>query len=199
MLDFFTLKPYIPNSIYEELLGILIEYRIITKVRLAHFMAQCSHESGNFKNVEENLNYSESTLLRVFPKYFNPDTAKSCARNPKLIANKVYANRLGNGPEDSGDGWKYRGRGFIQLTGKNNYAYFDKVCEDDIINNPDLVATKYALKSSAWFWHSNGLNDLADRGMDVETIRLITRRINGGYNGLVERVMLTNKFHDILK
>lgn len=199
MLDFSNLKDKIPNNIYEELLGILIEYRIITRARLAHFLAQCHHESGNFKHIEENLNYSESALLRVFPKYFNIDTAKSYARNPKLIANKVYANRLGNGQEDSGDGWKYRGRGFIQLTGKNNYAYFDKVCDDDIINNPDLVATKYALKSSAWFWHSNNLNELADRGMDIETSKLITKRINGGFNGLAERTMLIDKYYNILK
>lgn len=199
MLDFSNLKNNVPNNIYEELLGTLIEYRIITKVRLIHFMAQCSYESNNFKNIEENLNYSESALLRVFPKYFNPDTAKSYARNPKLIANKVYANKLGNSSEDSGDGWNYRGRGFIQLTGKNNYAYFDKVCDEDIISNPDLVAAKYPLKSSAWFWHSNGLNELADRGIDVETIRIITKRINGGYTGLSERSMLTNKFYGILK
>lgn len=198
MLDFSNLKSVLPDSLYTELLSILIEYRINTKNRLSHFIAQCSHESANFKYVEENLNYSSESLLKVFPKYFSAETVNQYARNPKAIANKVYANRLGNGDENSGDGWRYRGRGFIQLTGKNNYSYFDKVCEDNILDIPDLVATKYALKSSAWFWYSNNLNELSDKGVDAETIKLVTKRVNGGYNGLAERALLTNKYYKLI-
>lgn len=167
---------------------------ITTKLRKAHLLAQLEHES-NLKPVEENLNYSEAGLLRVFSKYFNADTAKEYARKPEAIANIVYANRMGNGDTSSGDGWRYRGRGFIQLTGKNNYTALSKDTGIDYINNPDLLLREAdAMISALWFWKKNNLNRYADRN----DIKGLTRRINGGYNGLNHRINLFRKYMNIL-
>lgn len=199
MLDFSSLNQVLPSKVYESLLPVVIEFKIDSINRLAHFISQCSHESNNFTRVEENLNYSEEALLKIFPKYFTPKLAEDYARKPKFIANKIYADRMGNGSEMSNDGWNYRGRGYIQLTGKQNYISFDKVCTDNIVANPDLVATKYPLVSAAWFWKINGLNELADRGSDAETVSKITKKVNGGSIGLSDRIIKFNKILGVLK
>lgn len=160
------------------------EFGITTPLRQAHYLAQIAHECGEFRYTEENLNYSAEGLLKIFGKYFNKANVNAYARNPKRIASKVYANRMGNGNELSGDGWKYRGRGVIQLTGKENYAEYKKYCGFDVVADPDLICKPVgAIRSSMWFWRLNGLNILADKGEFV----LITKRINNGTNGLKER------------
>lgn len=196
MID--KLKGKVPDKVLAELPMVFSRFRIDTPVRLAHFLGQASHESGEFTLVRENLNYSADALLRVFPKYFNATTAPQYARNPEKIANRVYGGRMGNGPESSGDGYRYCGRGYIQLTGKSNYGKFDTIVDDDILGNPDLVAVKYPLLSAAWFWGNNNLNLMADRGVNTEIITQITKRINGGVIGLDSRIKEVNKFHAIL-
>lgn len=199
MVDFKCLESMLPEAVYTGLLDIIPKYKISTLLRLAHFISQCSHESSNFKTTVENLNYSKEGLLNVFPKYFDEESAYIFARKPELIANRVYANRNGNGNEESGDGWKYRGRGFIQLTGKSNYTMYNQLCPDNVLDNPDLVATRYPLDSSAVFWEYNNLNLQADMGNTVDTIKKITKKINGGYNDLEHRVLLFNKYYGVLK
>jgi putative chitinase len=168
----------------------------MTPVRAAHFFAQCAHESGGFKAFNENLNYGAKGLLGIFKKYF-PDagTAAKYERKPEMIANRVYANRMGNGDEKSGDGWKYRGRGAIQLTGKNNYLAFSKhIGDPEVMTNPDIVATKYSFESAMFFFETNGLWAICDKGVDDATILALTRRINGGTHGLDDRKEKTKKY-----
>lgn len=163
-----------------------------TPLRLAHFLAQCSHESDNFRLVRENLNYSSEGLKTTFKKYFPTEAlAIAYARQPEKIANRVYANRMGNGDEASGDGWKYRGRGFIQLTGKDNYKAFGDFIGEDLLNNPDLVATKYPLTSAVYFFDKNKIWDICDKGDTDAIVTLVTMKVNGGKNGLDDRL---NKF-----
>lgn len=168
----------------------------LTPIRAAHFFGQCSHESAGFKIFEENLNYSASGLRKTFSKYFPNDAiASQYARKPRLIASRVYANRMGNGPESSEDGWKYRGRGAIQLTGKSNYAEFQEYIKDpSILNLPDQVASKYSFNSAIFYFNKNNLWKICDKGIDDATITTLTKRINGGYNGLAERKELTKKY-----
>jgi putative chitinase len=173
----------------------LAHYKM-TPVRAAHFFAQCAHESGGFKAFNENLNYGAKGLQGIFKKYF-PDaaTAARYERKPEMIANRVYANRMGNGDEKSGDGWKYRGRGAIQLTGKNNYLAFSKhIGDPEIMTNPDLVATKYSFESAMFFFETNGLWAICDKGVDDATILALTKRINGGTHGLDDRKDKTKKY-----
>jgi len=176
-------------------------YGLTTKLRIAHFMAQIEHESG-LKPVSENLNYSKEGLLNTFSKYFTKDiivdnvkklgTATLYDRQPQKIANKVYANRMGNGNEASGEGWKYRGRGFIQVTGKINYFQLHIDTDLDCVKNPDLLLEEAnALISALWFWKKSGLNTLADKN----DLKGITRRINGGYTGLEHREKLFKKYY----
>lgn len=193
------LQGKVPAQVLSELPMVFSRFRIDTPERLSHFLGQCSHESGEFKVVKENLNYSAEGLLKIFPKYFNAANVNNYARKPAAIANKVYSNRMGNGTEASGDGFKYSGKGFIQLTGRSNYSAFDAYVDDAIIENPDLVATKYPLLSAAWFWNTNKLNAIADKGVNADTILAITKRINGGTIGINHRTELTNKFYSILK
>jgi predicted chitinase len=162
-----------------------------SRVRLAHFFAQVLHESGCLRFDTENLNYSAEALLRVFPKYFRTRAeADAYARRPEKIADRVYANRMGNGAESSGDGWKYRGRGLIQLTGRNNYqAFADWLGDARVMDEPDLVASEYAVHSAVFYWDRNDLNRLADR----DDVVALTKRINGGLNGLAHRRELLNK------
>jgi putative chitinase len=169
---------------------------ITTPQRQAMFLSQLAHESGNFRFVVENLNYSADALRRVFGKYFPTDAlANQYARQPERIANRVYASRMGNGDEASGDGWKYRGRGLIQLTGKDNYASFSLQADNNALVEPDLVAEpKLAVESAGWYWATNRLNQLADTG----DVKAVTRRINGGYNGLEDREAKYNKLMDVL-
>ena len=181
-----------------ELDEVIKTYKISNPNRLAHFLAQCGHESGNFKLIEENLNYSEEGLLKIFPKYFDKNTAKSYARRPEMIANMVYGSRMGNGDKNSGDGYKFRGRGFIQLTGKTNYKSFSDYIGIDLITNPNLVATKYPLSSAAWFFEKRKLWAICDEGTSIDTIKKVTKIINGGYNGLEDRISKTNIFANLL-
>lgn len=188
----------LPHSVTNELDDVMEQFHITNVYRLAHFLAQCAHESNNFKAVIENLNYSEEALLRVFPRYFSKDTAKSCARKPEMIGNIVYSNRMGNGDRNSGEGWKYRGRGYIQITGKNNYRAFGEYIGKDVLNKPDLVAYTYPLASAAWYFEKNNLWSICDNGMEEKTIIDLTKRINGGINGLQDRIEKTNTFNKLL-
>jgi putative chitinase len=157
---------------------------IDTHERVSAFLAQIAHESGGFKVLEENLNYSADRLLVVFPKYFDAHKAAACARNPERIANVVYADRMGNGDESSGDGWTFRGRGLIQLTGRHNYHRCGGALGIGLTDEPDLLTQPlYAALSAAWFWRDRGCNALADAGNFNGT----TRRINGGLNGVFDR------------
>jgi len=183
-----SLSGHVPDSVIEELPKTMETFKINTKLRLAHFLSQVAHESGNFKFIEENLNYSDKALLAVFGKYFDEELAEEYHRQPEKIANRVYANRMENGNEDSGEGWKFRGRGYIQLTGKHNYSLFNEYVDEDVIETPDTVSEQYPLLSAGWFWFENGLNRVADTGSDDEVVKKITRRVNGGYNGLEDRL-----------
>jgi len=167
-----------------------------SRLRLAHFFAQVMHESGSMRFDMENLNYSAKALRQVFGKYFKTKKqAENYARQPEKIANKVYANRIGNGKEPRGDGWKYRGRGLIQLTGKNNYRAFSKwIGDKNIMDDPDLVDSTYAVHSAVFFWERNKLNRLADK----DDIDAVTKKINGGDNGLAHRKELLNKANGLL-
>ena len=193
------LKGHVPDSVIAQIPFIQSNYKVNTLLRLSHFLAQCGHESANFRAVKENLNYSAEGLNKTFKKYFpNLESAKNYARQPERIASKVYANRMGNGNEASKDGFKYLGRGFIQLTGKANYLEFDKSVSEDIIANPELVATKYPLASAAWFWNKNGLNEIADKGATDAVVKSITKRVNGGTIGLSDRIQHFKEFHTLL-
>ena len=194
-----SLSKKIPANVMEEIPLIMEKFGIDNPLRLSHFLSQCAHESGNFKLVRENLNYSADGLRKIFPKYFPTiEVANKYARQPEKIANKVYANRMGNGDEASGDGWKYKGAGFVQLTGKDNYAAFDKFVDDDILANPDLVATKYPLMSAAFFFHKNKLWDICDKGHSHDVVVAVTKRVNGGVHGLDERQKNFDFFHNTL-
>jgi putative chitinase len=164
--------------------------------RAAHFFGQTAHETGDFALFSENLNYSASGLDKIFGKYFPDKLEDQYARQPMKIANRVYANRMGNGDEASGDGWKFRGRGALQLTGKSNYQAFAKYLnKPEIMENPDLVATEYAFESAMFFFDNNKLWSICDKGVDDGTILALTRRINGGTNGLDHRMSLTKRYH----
>jgi putative chitinase len=194
-----ALKGHVPDSVIEQIPAVASKFGIDSPLRMAHFLAQCGHESGGFKIVRENLNYSADGLQKIFKKYFpTPESAAAYARQPEKIANKVYGNRMGNGDEASGDGYKFSGKGFIQLTGKENYTAFDKTVDDDILANPNLVATKYPLLSAGWFWNKNGLNSIADGGSTDEVVTKITKRVNGGTIGLPDRLKHFKEFHKIL-
>ncbi|MFC4636512.1 glycoside hydrolase family 19 protein [Dokdonia ponticola] len=186
------IEPYL--DIYE---AILDQYEINTPLRKAHFLAQISHESGSFKYVSENLNYSAKALYAVFRKYFPTlAAAEAYARQPEKIANKVYANRMGNCDEASGEGWKYRGRGLIQLTGKDNYRSFSADAGQDFVANPSLVAQpEWALASACWFWKKRRINRYAD----ADDIHMVTKLINGGFNGLEHRQHFLDEYKKLYK
>jgi putative chitinase len=192
------LKGHVPDTVITQIPGVLDKFEINTPLRLAHFLAQCGHESGGFKVVSENLNYGAAGLQSIFKKYFTAESAKEYQRKPEKIANIVYANRMGNGNQASGEGYKFRGRGFIQLTGKDNYTAFDKTVEDDILANPELVATKYPLLSAAWFFHKNGLHKIADEGATDVVVTKVTKRVNGGTIGLPDRIKHFNEYNNLL-
>lgn len=165
------------------------------KTKAVHFFAQCAHETGNFRTFEENLNYSAKGLLAIFSRHFTPEQAAQYARKPEAIANRAYRYRMGNGPEESGDGWKFRGRGALQLTGRNNYQLFSAYVNDaTILQNPDSVATDYAFQSALYFFEKNRLWSICEQGTDDNVIRTLTKRINGGHNGLEHRTELTKKY-----
>lgn len=189
-----SLETKLTANVYSQVELIKDKY-YLDPLCMCHFLAQCSHESGDFKHTTENLNYSEQGLLKTFPKYFNVDTAKLYARNPEKIGNKVYANRMGNGDEKSGDGFKFRGRGYIQLTGKNNYKLFGNFIGQDMIANPEAVANLYSLESAYWFFTVNNLWDIAKEGSTEKVIKKLTLRINGGIFGLQDRIAKFNFFN----
>jgi putative chitinase len=193
------LKGHIPDTVIAQIPNVMENFGINTPLRLAHFLAQCGHESGGFKLTQENLNYSAKGLLGVFKKYFPTQAlADAYARKPEKIANRVYGSRMGNGDEASGEGYKFRGRGYIQLTGKQNYTAFDAAVEDNILANPDLVSSKHALSSAAWFWKKNGLSLIADTGSSTEVVTKITKRVNGGTIGLADRIKHFKEYHALL-
>ncbi len=189
---------HIPMEVIQELPKVMGKFGANNPIRLAHFLAQCSHESGNFKTTVENLNYSAERLQAVFAKYFPGDLEKQYARQPEKIASRVYADRMGNGNEASKDGWSFRGRGYIQLTGRNNYAAFSKFIGEDCENNPDLVSTKYALTSAGYFFEKANVWAACDKGVTDAAIKAVTKLINGGTNGLEDRAKLTKQFYKIL-
>lgn len=187
----------VPAEVVAELKRIMVKIGADTNLKLAHFLAQCAHESGDFQLTTENLNYSAARLLQVFPKYFPDGLEKTYGNKPEKIASRVYASRMGNGDEASGDGWKYRGRGFIQLIGKSNYKAFSDFIGEDCVTNPDLVATKYPLASAGFFFQKNKVWDLClDR--NDQTVAAVTKKVNGGLNGLNERIKNFKSFNSIL-
>ena len=171
-------------------------YFKLNKNRAAHFFAQTGHETGDFKVFTENLNYSKDGLRKIFSKYFPTDAlANTYARNPQKIANRVYASRMGNGPESSGEGYKYRGRGAIQLTGQDNYEAFAAYCKrPDVLTNPDIVATELSFESALWFFERNNLWAICDQGTTDAVILQITKRVNGGTHGLDDRLKKTKQY-----
>lgn len=199
-LNLKNLKGHLPDTVIAQIPDTAAKFQINTPLRLAHFLAQCGHESGGFKVTSENLNYSAKGLMGTFKKYFpTQQLAEAYQRQPQKIANRVYANRMLNGDENSGDGFKFRGRGFIQLTGKDNYTQFGKAIGEDITSNPDIVSNKYSLLSAAWFWSKNGLNKLADTGSSDAVVTSITKKVNGGTIGLPDRIKHFKEFYNLLK
>jgi putative chitinase len=191
-------KIILPKNVLDELPNVIILNKINSSIKLSHFLGQCSHESNGFKRVVENLNYSKDRLNEVFRKYFRNVDASSYANNPEKIGNYVYANRMGNGSVESGEGFKFRGRGFLQLTGKDNYSSFSKFINEDCVENPDLVMTKYPLASASWYFKTNKIFDYAIN-FDESTFTKITKAINGGDIGLDERIKETMKFYKMIK
>jgi putative chitinase len=193
------LKGHIPDAVIAMIPDTAAKFGINTPLRLAHFLAQCGHESGGFRLTQENLNYSAKGLNGIFKKYFPTEAAAApYNRNPQKIANKVYSNRMGNGSEASGDGYKFRGRGYIQLTGKDNYTAFGKSIGVDMTINPDLVASQYALLSAAWFFTKNNLHKMADGGATDAVVTSITKRVNGGTIGLADRIKHFKEYYHLL-
>ena len=194
-----NLKGHIPDSVIAQIPDTAKKFNITNVLRLAHFLAQCGHESGGFKAVSENLNYSAKGLLGTFPKYFNSTTAAQYERKPEMIASRVYGGRMGNGDETTKEGFKFRGRGYIQLTGKSNYTNFTKFIGEDCVTNPDLVANKYPLASAAFFFDSNKLWSICDKGADDATVTAVTKRVNGGTIGLPDRIKHFKEYYNLLK
>ena len=198
-LNLEKLKGHIPDAVIAQIPETAAKFNITNNLRLAHFLAQCGHESGNFKAVSENLNYSADGLKKIFGKYFPGNLNESYARQPEKIASRVYASRMGNGDESSKEGFKFRGRGYIQLTGKANYTNFTKFIGEDCVANPDLVATKYPLASAAFFFDSNKLWAICDKGADDATVTAVTKRVNGGTIGLPDRIKHFKEYYNLLK
>lgn len=193
------LKGHIPDAVIAQIPTTAAKFEINTPLRLAHFLAQCGHESGGFRLTKENLNYSAKGLKGIFSKYFKEaGLAEAYERKPEKIANRVYGGRMGNGPESSGDGSKYCGRGYIQLTGKDNYVAFGKSINEDMTANPEKVSTHYALLSAAWFFTKNGLHKIADGGASDAVVTQITKRVNGGTIGLPDRIKHFKEYYNLL-
>lgn len=190
-----ALKGYIPDEVLAQIPAIS---ELNNSLRLAHFLAQCAHESGGFKLVSENLNYSADGLTATFPKYFPDSLSQEYARNPEKIGSRVYADRMGNGDEASGDGYTFRGRGYIQLTGRSNYTTFGQNIGADTVANPDLVATEYPLASAAFFFDTNKIWAICDGGATDAVITAVTQKVNGGTNGLADRTQLFKQYYGLL-
>ena len=194
-----NLKGHIPDSVLVQIPVAAEKFNISNVLRLAHFLAQCGHESGGFKDVSEKLNYSSERLKVIFPKYFPGDLSDSYANNPVKIASRVYASRMGNGDEASGDGYKFRGRGYIQLTGKNNYTSFAKYIGEDTVANPDLVSTKYPLASAGFYFDTNKIWSICDKGDAAAFVTAVTRAVNSGLIGLPDRINHFNEYYNLLR
>jgi len=193
------LRGHIPDAVIAQIPDTAAKFEINTPLRLAHFLAQCGHESGGFRLTKENLNYSAKGLNGTFKKYFPTlESAVPYERKPDKIANKVYGGRMGNGPESSGEGAKFCGRGYIQLTGKENYTAFGKSINEDMSANPEKVASSYALLSAAWFFNKNGLHKMADGGPSDAVVTSITKRVNGGTIGLPDRIKHFKEYYSLL-
>ena len=199
LLNIEKLKGHIPDAVIAQIPDTAKKFNITNNLRLAHFLSQCGHESGGFKAVSENLNYSADGLKKIFGKYFPGNLNESYAKQPEKIASRVYGGRMGNGDEASKEGYKFRGRGFIQLTGKANYTNFTKFIGEDCISNPDLVSTKYPLASAAFFFDSNKLWSICDKGADDATVTAVTKRVNGGIIGLPDRIKHFKEYYNLLK
>ena len=198
-LNLSSLENLIPKHVLDQIPTTAARFGITSKIRLAHFLSQCAHESANFTLVYENLNYSTDALLRVFKSYFpSRSLADKYARKPLMIGSRVYGSRMGNGPENTYEGYKYRGRGYIQLTGKFNYTEFSKFIGEDTVTHPDLVATKYPLSSAAFFFQKKGIWKVCDRGPSDVVVTDVTRMVNGGLNGLSDRFKYFKKFYTAL-
>ena len=198
-LNLAKLKGHIPDNVIAMIPDTAAKFGINTPLRLAHFLAQCGHESGGFRATQENLNYSAKGLMGIFKKYFPTlALAQSYERKPEKIANRVYGGRMGNGPESSGEGYKFRGRGYIQLTGKENYTAFGKSIGEDMTVNQDKVSGPYALLSAAWFFSKNGLHKMADEGSSDAVVTKITKRVNGGTIGLADRIKHFKEYYNLL-
>ena len=197
-----TARMFVKDKYYSYIEQYCEKYKINTAERLSHFLAQVNYESGYMNYIEEKFTYSAKRLLKVFPKYFKTiDEANEYAYKPEKIANKVYANRMGNSSEASGDGWKYRGRGLIQLTGKNNYLKFSKWYNDSkiFVDSPDLLLQpQFAVLSAFFYWDNNNLNSyIVDNKNAYSVCKALTKKINGGYNGLEERFRLYKKIREL--
>lgn len=193
-----NLRGHIPDVVISQIPDTASKFGIDTPVKLAHFLSQCGHESGGFKVTQENLNYSAKGLRGIFGKYFPTDAlAEQYQRKPEAIASRVYGGRMGNGAEPTKEGFKFRGRGYIQLTGKDNYTAFGKAINEDIVNNPDLVATKYPLLSAAWFFSKNCLRKCVDAS--DATVTAVTKCVNGGTIGLPDRLKHFKEYYNLLK
>jgi putative chitinase len=198
-LNLAKLKGHVPDNVIAMIPDTAAKFGINTPLRLAHFLAQCGHESGGFRATQENLNYSAKGLMGIFKKYFPTlALAQAYERKPEKIANRVYGGRMGNGPEASGEGYKFRGRGYIQLTGKENYTAFGKSIGEDMTVNQDKVAGPYALLSAAWFFSKNGLHRIADEGSSDAVVTKITKRVNGGTIGLADRIKHFKEYYHLL-
>jgi putative chitinase len=198
-LNIDKLKGHIPDSVLLQIPDTAKKFNITNNLRLAHFLAQCGHESGGFKAISENLNYSADGLKKIFGKYFPGNLNESYARQPEKIAARVYGGRMGNGDESTKEGYKFRGRGYIQLTGKSNYVNFTKFIGEDCVSNPDLVANKYPLASAAFFFDSNKLWSICDQGSRDEIVIKVTKRVNGGTIGLPDRIKHFKEYYNLLK
>jgi len=194
-----NLKGHIPDVVITQIPDVAKKFNITNPLRLAHFLAQASHESAGFKAVQENLNYSADGLKKIFPKYFPGNLAEGYAKNPEKIASKVYGSRMGNGDETTKEGYKFRGRGFLQTTGKENYKKLGDFLGVNLIESPDLVATKYPLASAAFFFDSNKLWTICDKGADDTTVTAVTKRVNGGTIGISDRIKHFKEYFGLLK
>ncbi len=194
-----ALQGHIPDLIYNQLEPLCSQFGIDGPLRMSHLIGQCQHESANFTHFVENLSYSGAALWSLFHTHFSSaDEANTFAHQSERIANRIYSNRMGNGDEQSGDGWLYRGRGALQTTGHDNYKELGTFLSVDLLSNPDLVATDYIMASAAFFFKSNGLWSICDIGITNDVIIQITKRINGGVLGLSERIQYTTKFYNLL-
>lgn len=193
-----NLRGHIPDGVISQIPDTASRFGIDTPIKLAHFLSQCGHESGGFKVTQENLNYSAKGLRGIFGKYFPTDAlAEQYQRKPEAIASRVYGGRMGNGAELTKEGFKFRGRGYIQLTGKDNYTAFGKAINEDMVNNPDLVAIKYPLLSAAWFFSKNCLRKCVDAS--DATVTAVTKCVNGGTIGLPDRLKHFKEYYNLLK